>query len=260
MIKHWDNRACHSRCTSSLPHWTDPSRSSSSLSVPLPLRSFHPEVEPIVFCHHRSWDESPSWFVSHSSIPWTCSYLWCDNTWVHTRVTSRSHPTSALPRLCNRTEWRTCFVVFDVSSLPYSWTQATVVFASHRIHVRSTHIRDIARSMPCFPQSDTYALLWDHQLVSEELFVLVSLLPPLTSYSHPYLVWHIHSWIRNGLIGELPIDHLILGCQSLPDLSVNLDLSSSLRVDSIFVAMSIHLYIGDKLFKSKVKNLWIGNS
>ena len=129
--------------------------------------------------------ESPSWFVSHSSIPCTCSYLWCDNTWVHNRVTSRSHPTSALPRLCNRTEWRTCFVVFDVSSPPCSWTQATVVFAPRQIQVCSTHIRDIARSMPCFPQSDTYAFLWDHQLVYEELHVSVSLLPPLTSYSHP---------------------------------------------------------------------------
>ena len=229
--------ACHSRCISLLPHWTYPTHPSSSRSVPLLLRSFHLVIEPRVYCHHRSWCESPSWFIFHSSIFCTCSYLQCDNTWVHTRERIESHLTSVLPRLCNQTERKTCFKVFFVSSSPCSWIQATVVFVSHRIHDHSTRIRDIARSMPCFPQSDTYALLWDHQLVYEELFVLVSLLPPLTSYSHPYLVWHIHSWIRNGLIGELPIDHVILGCQSSPGLSANLDHSSSIGVQCVSVCI-----------------------
>ena len=177
--------ACHSRCISLLPHWTYPTHPSSSRSVPLLLRSFHLVIEPRVYCHHRSWCESPSWFIFHSSIFCTCSYLQCDNTWVHTRERIESHLTSVLPRLCNQTERKTCFKVFFVSSPPCSWIQATVVFVSHRIHDHSTRIRDIARSMPCFPQSDTYALVWDHQLVYEELYVLFSLLFSLTSYSHP---------------------------------------------------------------------------
>ena len=62
-----------------------------------------------------------------------------------------------------------------------------------------------------------------------------------------YLIWQTRSWSRKELIGELPVDHVVHGCQSLQDLSVNLNLSSNLRIDYIFVAMSIQLYIGDKV-------------
>ena len=64
--------------------------------------------------------------------------------------------------------------------------------------------------------------------------------------------------MRNRLVCELPIDHVVLGCQSFPGLSANRNLSSSLRVDSIFVAIRIHLYIGDKNIKSKGENVRIG--
>ena len=96
-------------------------------------------------------------------------------------ITSDKRPSATLQS--NRA--KNLFQCIFVSSSPCSWIQATVVFVSHRIHDHSTHIRDIVRSMPCFPQSDTYALVWDHQLVYEELHVLFSLLFSLTSYSHP---------------------------------------------------------------------------
>ena len=55
---------------------------------------------------------------------------------------------------------------------------------------------------------------------------------------HPeYLVRHIGSRVRHGLIGERIADHVVLGGQSLPGRPTDLDLFSSLRVDSIFVAM-----------------------
>ena len=94
----WWNTGCihasHSGCTSSLPHWTHPSHPSSGSSVPLPLRSFHPVIEPIIYCFHRFWGDSPSWCASYSSIPCTCFYPRCDNTWVHIRERNRSHLTS----------------------------------------------------------------------------------------------------------------------------------------------------------------------
>ena len=131
-------------------------------------------------------------------------------------------------RLCNRTERRTCCDVFDVSTPPCSWIQATDDDTSHRIHAHSTHIREIARSMPCFQQSDTYARHWDHQLVYEELLALVSLLSRELPLRAPCLTDTLVNQESVDLIGKLPLNHIVLGCQSFPGLSVNLDLSSSL--------------------------------
>ena len=61
------------------------------------------------------------------------------------------------------------------------------VVASHRIHVHSTRTRGTARSMLCFQQSDTFALLWDQQLVYEELYVVISLLSRELSLRVPCL-------------------------------------------------------------------------
>ena len=139
-----DNHACLSYGTSSLPHWTNWFYRIRGWSVPLFYRSFHHDVKPIVFCHHRSWGESPSWCAFHSPIPCICFHTWYDSTWVHTRERNRSHLTSNLRRLCDRTERRTCFIVFIVSFPQCSRIQETAIFAFHRIQVRSTYIRDIS--------------------------------------------------------------------------------------------------------------------
>ena len=225
-----DNRASQSRCTSSLPHWTYPTHPSSSRSVPLLLRSFHLVIEPRVYCHHRSWCESPSWFIFHSSIFCTCSYLQCDNTWVHTRERIESHLTSVLPRLCNQTERKTCFNVF--SSL------------LHRVHEFRQRLFSLVTEFMTIPlifEISFVLCLASHNQILTLSFGITNLFTRscmfcFLCYFHwppiliPYLVWHLCSWIRNELFGELPIAHVILGCQSFPSLSANLDLLSSIGI------------------------------
>ena len=65
----------------------------------------------------------------------------------------------------------------------------------------------------------------------------------------PYLVWHLCSWIRNELVCELPIAHVILGCQSFPSLSANLDLLSCIGIQMcvcvysfIYLCISIYFF------------------
>ena len=64
----------------------------------------------------------------------------------------------------------------------------------------------------------------------------------------PYLVWHLCSWIRNELDCELPIAHVILGCQSFPGLCANLDLLSSIGIQMCecvysFFYLCIYIYL-----------------
>ena len=149
---------------------------------------------------------------------------------------NRSHRSSVLRRLSDRSARMPYCDVLHVSSPSCSWIQATAVFSSIQIQVRSTCTREIARSMLGFQQSETYAYHWDLRAP-----VCHSSFRCYLFHSEHY-VWQIRSWIRNGLVCELPIDHIVLGCQSFPGLTPNLTLSSSLRVDSIFVAIRIHLY------------------
>ena len=161
---------------------------------------------------------------------------------MHTRERNRSHLTSNLRRLCDRTERRTCFIVFIVSFPQCSRIQETAIFAFHRIQVRSTYIRDISfyALLPTFRYSRSPL---GSQLVYEEWYVWFLCCFHWPRILIPYLVWHICSWTRNKLISELPINYAILGYKSIPGLSANHDPLSSLRVESMFVAMSIHIYI-----------------
>ena len=154
--------------------------------IPFPLRSFHQKDIPIFSFHfHPCGCGSPSWFISHSSIPCTRFHPWCDSMWVHILGMIQSYLIIDIQRLYDWTIWRNWFVMFLVFSLSCSWIQATVDFISRRIHVLSTRTRDNVHSMPYFIQWDTFVHLWDHQLVYGELHVLVSLQLSLTLYSHP---------------------------------------------------------------------------
>ena len=146
-----DNHACHWWYTSSPLHWTHQSHHSLSSIIPLYLHSSRPKAIPIISFHPYSCVCGiSSWFVSHSSTLCTCFHLRCDDKWVHTQGMIESHPKNVLLRLCNQKEWRTCFVMFLVSSSSCSWIQA--IAASFRIHEQSTRTRDNVHSMLYFLQ------------------------------------------------------------------------------------------------------------
>ena len=186
---------------------------------------FHLETEPIFSCHNRSWGKNPSWFASHSSTPCTCLHPRNDNKWVRTQGMIELHPTNVLRRLCDQTEPRTCCDVFLVSSPPCLWIQATIVFASLRIHVHSTRTRDNVHSMSCFLRRQIVWCLAGWQLAYWDVYWLS---PSCLEDSE----------VGNDLICELSADHVVQSGQSLPRCS-HLDHFPNLKVDGVFIVILI---------------------
>ena len=196
-----DNHANHSRWTSLLPQWTLPSHQTSSSMVPLsltlPIWKPNPYFPFIIVLEAKVLLGSclihP--FFVHVSIHGVIvsEYIpkWGLN---HIRQASFCDlPLNRVKNLFRRTSrlFSTC-----------SWIQATAVFASCRIHVVPFAFKiSLVPWLASYNNIAFHACRVDNSLTCFACLECLAFLVPLDLQG---------SWIRNDLIREYPVDHVVL--------------------------------------------------